>query len=80
MHIATGQRVPSALVERMTPNWRARLDATLTDSEGRFSFPGLSEGHYFVKVSKPGFDTVLVRVIVDREGTRELRLELQPSA
>lgn len=59
----TGAGLEKALVERLSSGWKKRIDATFTDSEGSFSFPQYSSGKtQFLKISKPGFNTLLVKV------------------
>lgn len=69
-----------ALVERVTPDFRTRLDAQFTDSNGYFRFTGLPAGKYFLRVSMYGMGMVYVRVIIGRKYKTQLKLALTPSA
>jgi len=76
----TGDQLSRVLVERLTPGWKIRLDATFTDDEGRFAFPESSTTMQFLRFSKPGFKTLLAKVRT-RRAAREpfLKLELRVS-
>lgn len=74
-----GGEIPGALVERVGPDWSTRLEATLTDSEGRFSFKRAPKGISFLQISKPGFNTVRVKVVIGARGKAKLEIELPPS-
>ena len=83
VNAATGEGLSRALVKMGN---RRELGA-LTDSEGRFSIPGVAPGLEAVTVTKPGFatageagdsaDGALRLVRIDKD-TPELRLELHP--
>jgi hypothetical protein len=71
-----GDALPDALVERVGSDWRNRLDATFTDSEGGFAFPGLPKGTYYLKVSRSGFSTLRVMVRLKKRAKSRLALVL----
>lgn len=76
---STNSAIERVLVERLSTGWNKRLDATFTDSNGLFSLPGRSNIQY-LKLSKPGFDTLLIRVRINRKAKAKLTLALNPSA
>jgi hypothetical protein len=68
------------LVERLAMGWGKRLHATFTNSDGLFSLPtGVSQIQY-LKLSKPGFDTLMIRVRINKRSRTKLTLALNPSA
>jgi hypothetical protein len=73
---SAGFPIPKVLVERVSSDWKERLDATFTDSEGTFVLPNVPMGKHFLKLSKPGFNTLLIRVITTRKSKAELELHL----
>jgi hypothetical protein len=76
---SSGSRIVRALVEIVSEDRGIRLDATLTDDHGSFSFGKAVAGKYYLKVSVPGFDTLLATVIVDKKSRGRLRLFLKAS-
>ena len=64
------------LVERLSAGWRRRQNAMFTDSEGAFVFRKQGIGRYYLRLSKPGFKTLLVRVLVTNKSQSSLRLVL----
>lgn len=75
---STNSAMKDVLVERRSTGWIMRLDATFTDSSGLFWLPGSSSIQY-LKLSKPGFDTVLIRVRINRRSKAKLTIALNPS-
>jgi len=73
-----GNPVPNALVERVTPDWKRRLDATFTNEDGLFKLKSVPPGTYHLKLSNLYFNTLLVKVIVSRKAKNTLKLELSP--
>ena len=65
----TGAGLEKALVERLSADRKKRIDATFTDSEGSFSFPRYSGKTQFLKISKPGFNALQVKVKI-KEGVK----------
>lgn len=77
---STNAPLEKVLVERLSTGWGKRIDATFTDADGSFSLPGRSAKTRYLKLSKPGFDTLLIRVRVNRRSNAKLTLALNPSA
>jgi len=72
----SGGGLPDTLVERVDSDWGNRLDATFTDSEGRFALPNVPNGKYYLKISKADFSTLKVKVRVKKRAKSRLELEL----
>lgn len=72
----TGAGLEKALVERLSSGWRKRIDATFADSEGSFSFSRYSGKTQFLKISKPGFNTLLVKVKIKDNVKSPLSIKL----
>ena len=64
------------LVERLRPDWQDRIEATFTHSDGAFSFSRHSKGIQFLRLSKPGFNTILVKVVIKRRLKSQLHFQL----
>jgi hypothetical protein len=56
-----------------------RVGAVLTTSTGTFSFKSKPAGQYVLRVSKPGFDTMLFHIVVDKRLKKTLLLQLELS-
>jgi hypothetical protein len=75
-----GAGMPDALVEKLEDNWGRRVEAILTDSKGYFKFTGSAPGIYFLKVSKPGFDSVRFKVeVTTKKSSARLKIVLSLS-
>lgn len=70
-------KIPKALVELVSEDWKTRVDARFTNSEGSFAFAKVPMGKHLLKVSIPGFDTLLVTVITTKKTKARLRLYLK---
>lgn len=71
--------IEKVLVERLSHGWGKRFGAIFTDLNGSFYFPGRFEKTQYLRLSKPGFDTLLIRVRVNGRSKRKLTLSLNPS-
>jgi hypothetical protein len=64
------------LVERLGSGWGKRLAATFTNSNGSFSLPCDSNKTQYLKLSKPGFNTLLIKVVVKKKTKSRLNVKL----
>jgi hypothetical protein len=67
------------LVERVRPGWGKRISAVFSDPDGHFAFAGVGPGTHFLRVSKPGFNTMLLKVRVTPKSRSRLQIELKLS-
>jgi len=72
---ATGGVIPSTSVSARHPE-TGLLVARVTDSEGRFFFPGLQPGQWEITASVPGFETLTQRVPLEIGRTVDLEFTL----
>ena len=75
----SGSKIPKALVEIVSEDWKTRLGAIFTDSEGSFLSARAPIGKHYLKISMPGFDTLLITVITTKRSHARLKLFLNPS-
>lgn len=75
----SGSKAPKVLVERVAPGWGKRITAVLTDSKGQFAFARTIPGTYFLRFSKSGFNTMLLKVKVSPKLGSKLLVELKLS-
>ena len=75
----SGAATSKVLVERLEPGWGKRIGAVFSDTDGRFTFPGLRSGTHFLRVSMPGFNTMLLKVKVTAKTRSTLRIDLHVS-
>jgi hypothetical protein len=75
--VPSGSKIPKVLVELVSEDWKTRVDARFTNSEGLFVFAKVPMGKHFLKLSMPGFDTLLVTVITKKKTKARLRLYLK---
>jgi hypothetical protein len=59
------------LVDRMTPDFKTRIDARLTDSAGRFRFRWMRTGTYYLRLRYRAFDDYLVSVQVSPQADHD---------
>lgn len=72
----SGPAIPDVTVEVIDAKERCQF-AVLTDEDGTFDFGALKPGSYGVRISKPGFNTVIAkRVRVTPRSKGRLKLEL----
>jgi len=76
VRVPNGEVLPDVLVERVSADWKKRLDATFTDTQGRFHLSALPDGKYSLKVSKSGFSTLKVEVRVKKKAKSLMDLAL----
>src|SRR6266567_8357554 len=71
-----GGALTDVLVERMGANWTNRSAAVFSDSRGMFRLSRVPNGIYYLKLSKPNFSTLRVRVRLRNGSKSRLRLNL----
>jgi Carboxypeptidase regulatory-like domain len=74
----SGPMIPDVTVEIVDSREHC-LRTAMTDGEGRFDFKTGKPGRYRLRLSKPGFNTVVATVRVSRYTKSELRVELPMS-
>lgn len=72
----TDSGLEKVFVERLCPGWGRRLDATFTDSNGFFSLSSNSKKVQYLKFSKPGFNTLLIKVKLKNTASSSLNVKL----
>ena len=75
----SGSGHSKVLVERLRHGWRNRISAVFTNADGQFTFAGVHSGIYFLRVSKPGFNTMLLKVRVTAKTKSTVRIDLKLS-
>lgn len=60
----SGTPIPFVLVERMTPDFKRRIDATLTDEKGSFRFRHMHAGNHYLRFRFRGFNDYEIPVII----------------
>jgi len=75
----SGAGASKVLVERVRPGWGKRISAVFSDTDGHFAFAGVGSGTHFLRVSKPGFNTMLLKVRVSAKTKSTLRIDLKLS-
>ena len=75
----TGAGAAEVLVERVRRGWGKRISAVSSNKNGEFTFPAVRSGTHFLRVSKPGFNTMLLKIRVNAKTESTLRVELQLS-
>ena len=75
----SGAGASKVVVERVRSGWGKRISAVFSNADGRFAFAGIGSGTHFLRVSKPGFNTMLLKVRVSAQSKSTLRIDLQLS-
>lgn len=77
-----GDELDGVLVERLGEQRRERVSAILSDKKGRFHLDQGNTGgdSYLLRFSKPGFNSILVRVRCDAAASDKLIVQLPFSA
>jgi hypothetical protein len=75
----TGSAMRDVLVEIVKGDRNTRVDARLTSKEGMFAFVKIRAGKHTLRLSKPGFDTLIVTVLVKKGAKDNLRIQLELS-
>jgi hypothetical protein len=72
----TGSEIPEVLVERLSLDKNSLQDGRVTDAGGLFRFSGITQGKYSLKLSKPGWSTMYVTVVIDKKAKGKLKLTM----
>ncbi len=75
----SGAPMEHVLVERMTPDFKTRLDARVTDSRGRFSFRWTDKGTCHLRFRYRAFNDYLLPIQVSSKSDKssiDVRLEI----
>jgi hypothetical protein len=75
----SGAVASRVLLEKVRPGWGKRISAVFSDTDGHFGFAGAGPGTHFLRVSKPGFNTMLLKVKVSAKARSTLRIDLKLS-
>ena len=65
-----------ALVERITPNQEKQIESVVTGPQGDFNFKRPATGVHFLRVSKAGFNVLLMKVMVTSKAPTNLEVSL----
>lgn len=68
-----------ALVERLEARSGRRVYAVFTDSNGAFAIPSGPGNVQSLKISKAGYNTLLIKVVIKKSGKSQLFLYMGPS-
>jgi hypothetical protein len=63
----TGDPIKGVVIECFRGGWSQKVASTRTDASGKFTFPKLKEGTYYLKGTKDGLSTIQSIVHVTRE-------------
>ncbi len=74
-----GDALGGVSVEILGKNWKKSLQSTMTNSEGFFTFSESKERVYYLRIKKEGFDTLLVRIVINRDEKNDLVINLPVS-
>jgi hypothetical protein len=73
-----GYPIPGVLIEEFSSDWKELLRSTETNEEGRFSFaPVKKRKIYYLQLRKDGFNPLRVRMKVETDAGKELKLEMK---
>lgn len=79
VRLSSGNPVTGVRVAVMDSNWSKTFRATTTNDQGRFTL-GLAEpGLYYLQLSKPGFDTIRLKVRIKSRRRTNDELEVRIS-
>ena len=71
-----GHRMPGVLIERLGPDRKNAQDKTVADGNGLFVFSGRLKGKQLLRLTKDGWSTLYVSVIVDTKTKSDLQLAM----
>ena len=68
----TGSPVSGYVIELWTKNWRQKVRQTTTNERGKFQFPAVADGTYYLKIRKKGWTSLKAIVHVQRTLARDI--------
>jgi uncharacterized surface anchored protein len=72
------EAVEDVVIERLTSIDGVCIESTQTDSNGKFSFPNLPTGKYYLRLSKAGYNITILKVVIKKKAKQtELELPIQ---
>ena len=71
-----GSGLPDVVIDRCEQGWKNCFAQARTDENGNFEFPGVHTKTNYLKCSKPGFNPLLVTIIIDPKAKKKLMLQL----
>jgi len=72
----TGSEIPGVLVERLSLDENSAQEGIVTDPKGLFIFPQITQGKHSLKLTKPGWSTMYIRVVIDKKAKGKLEVEM----
>jgi hypothetical protein len=76
----SGAPLPGAKVEEVSPDWKAVIQSTTTDSAGFFSMTPQSRRRiYYLVIRLSGFNPMRVQVRINTGSTKQLDIQLEVS-
>jgi hypothetical protein len=72
----TGSEIPGVLVERLSLDGNSAQEGIVTDAKGIFIFSQITKGRHSLKLSKPGWSTMYIRVVIDKKAKGKLELAM----
>ena len=75
----SGAMASKVLVERVRRGWGKRISAVFSSEDGHFAVDGVRSGIHYLRVSKPGFNTMLLKIKVNAKSKSTLRIDLHLS-
>ena len=65
-------------VQECSEEWKAVVDSSMTDIDGHFAFRTSSQqGMHYLRLSAPGFDPMLIRVLIGSSGGTEFSVHMK---
>src|SRR5262245_56999329 len=72
----TGSEMPGVVVKRISLAHNGSQDELVTDENGQFRFSRITRGKHSLQLSKPGWSTLYITVVIDKKAKGELKLTM----